>query len=149
LRALRASMIAFMLTLAALSLAADEKLPPWQSLLKGEDAKKAAELQKEIDQHWEAAKFEEARKAAEALAELRNRAQGADHWEAVNANCQVKAIRSIMTKGADLQKEIAGTPAVQRQAETHVAKERYRDAQPLLETILMIHRKVLGDEDHR
>ncbi len=59
--------------------------PPWQRYLQGEDAKKAAEQEKQLTQLQEAGKFEEALKVAEALAALRQKMQGGDHWQAVDA----------------------------------------------------------------
>jgi hypothetical protein len=87
-----ALLIGVVLMLAAGALRSDEPpkapgsdKPPWQRLLQGEDAKKAAEQKKQLDELQAAGKFEEALKVAEVLAQLRTKVQGKDHWEAVNA----------------------------------------------------------------
>jgi hypothetical protein len=51
--------------------------PQWQRLLQGDDAKKAAELEKKLAQLQEAGQFAEALKVAEALTELRTKVQPA------------------------------------------------------------------------
>src|SRR5437899_1997231 len=63
--------------------------PPWQRLLQGEDAKKATEQAKQLEQLQADGKFEDALKVAEALAELREKVQGKDHWQAASARHEV------------------------------------------------------------
>src|SRR5262245_19353850 len=78
--------------------------PPWQRLLQGDDAKKAQLLQQQIDQHWVAAEFDAALKAASELVALRQKVQGADHWQAVNADWLRKAFQIILTREVTDQK---------------------------------------------
>src|SRR5262249_55649752 len=96
--------------------------PPWQRLLQGDDAPKAKQLQRRIDQHWGAAEFDQALKAAEELATLRQNVQGADHWEAVNADWQRKAFQTILTREVADQQPMAKVPALAREAETLKSK---------------------------
>ena len=70
--------------------------PPWQRLLQGEDARTAAAQTRQLVPLRTAGKFEEALKVAQALAELRSKAQGADHWEAVDACWGVQALRRLL-----------------------------------------------------
>ena len=63
--------------LAALVHANDPK-PPWQRLLKGDDAKKAAELAKRIEELEAADRYSEAISLAEELPDLRTKVQGGD-----------------------------------------------------------------------
>lgn len=134
------------LLVAGLSLGAGEKRPPWQRLLKDEDARKAKDLQAQVDRHWEANRFDEALKAAEALAALRAAVQGADHWEAVDARWQVEAMRRILKHDAQDRKEMAGALALRHQIAALQAAESYREAQPLCEQLLAVFRRVLGEE---
>jgi tetratricopeptide (TPR) repeat protein len=120
--------------------------PPWQRLLQGADAKQAAELQGRVTQQQQAGRWAEALRAADELLELRQRAQGKDHWEAVDAHWQGQALRAAQRQGKELQKEYAELPGLQRQAFALVAKGRYWEAQPLLDRTLDINRKVLGEE---
>src|SRR6516165_67605 len=132
------------LVLAAV--AAEPAQPPWQRLLQGEDAKKAAEQERRLAQGQEAGKFEEALKAAQALAELRGKVQGADHWQAVDARWAVEALGRVVRQGDETRKAYAGSFVLARQAAALEGQGRYRDAQPLQEKLLAICRKVLGEE---
>jgi hypothetical protein len=125
---------------------ADPSRPPWQRVLQGLDAMKARVLQGRVEQQQQAGKWEEALSAAEQLLQLRQQAQGHDHWQAVNAHWQVQALRAVQGEGQELQKEYAGLPALENQAMALVARGRYREAQPLLDRALAIRRKVLGEE---
>ena len=62
--------------------------PPWQRLLQGDDATKAATLESRITELMQAQKWGEARKAADDLAKLRADKQGKAHWQAVDAGVQ-------------------------------------------------------------
>jgi CHAT domain-containing protein len=120
--------------------------PPWQRYLQGDDAKKAVEQEKQRTQLQEAGKFKEALQVAEGLAEMRSKAQGAEHWEAVNARWTVEACRRVLRANKEEQQNYNRTSALRRQASDLEAKGRYREAQPLLEQVLAICRKVLGEE---
>jgi tetratricopeptide (TPR) repeat protein len=119
--------------------------PPWQRLLQGDDAKKAQELEQRLGSLQEAGKFEEALPVAQRLAELRERLQGADHWEAVNARQAVEAVRRALRQVKGRREEYAASFAWQRQAYGLVERARYREAQALLEKVLAARRKVLGE----
>jgi CHAT domain-containing protein/tetratricopeptide (TPR) repeat protein len=121
--------------------------PPWQRLLQGDEARKAAQQEKELAQLQETGKFADVLPLAEALAKRRAAMQGTDHWEVVNARWKVKALRRVLRQEAQTRQQWAGIYTAQRQAEALIAKARYKEAQPLREQILAIHRQVLG-EDH-
>jgi hypothetical protein len=121
--------------------------PPWRRWLKDADVRKAVRLLKELDRLQAAGRFDEALKAARTLADLRAKAQGADHWQSINARHEVAAIRLVLKQDALARKEYASIVSLQSQADVLMAKGRYREAQSLLEKILAIRRKVLG-EDH-
>jgi serine/threonine protein kinase len=120
--------------------------PAWQRYLTGGDARKAARLEKEQARLEAAGRFAEALKAAQALADVRATVQGADHWQAIDARHAVAALRQVQKQGGAARKEYAAIAALQSQADALVGKGGYRDAQPLLEKILAIRRKVLGEE---
>ncbi|MHB1426036.1 MAG: tetratricopeptide repeat protein [Gemmataceae bacterium] len=120
--------------------------PPWQRLLQGADAKKAAEQEKKLAQLHEAGQFAEALKLAESLMELRAKVQGADHWQAVNARFQVEALRRVLKAKKEEQQNYSRAFGQQREADGLVAKGHHREAQLLLEQVLSICRKVLGEE---
>ena len=110
---------------------AEAMKPPWQRLLQGEDAKKAAEQEKRMAELQEAGKFEDALKAAQALAELRGQVQGADHWQAVDARWVVEALGRVVRQGDEARKAYAGMAVLARQAAALEGRGRYQDAQPL------------------
>ncbi len=148
-----ASVLGLMAALFAVALRADERAkktdaakPPWQRMLQGEDAKKAAEQEKKLAQLQQAGQFTEALKVAEALAELRTKTQGVDHWQAVDARFEVEAIRYVLKANKQEQQSYRRAFALEHEAEALTAKGRYQEAQPLLEQVLAIRRKVLGAE---
>src|SRR5262245_22708699 len=81
--------------------------PPYQRLLQGDDARKAAVWHKRINALAAAAKFAEAVTAAEELHQLRRRAQGTDHWEATTARWNAEAYRRASTQPPAKQQEYA------------------------------------------
>jgi tetratricopeptide (TPR) repeat protein len=120
--------------------------PPWQRYLHGEDAIKAAEQEKQLAQLQEAGQWEEALPVAQAQDQLRVRAQGADHWQAIDARFHVEAIRRVLKASKEEQQSYRRALTMQREAAGLVARGRYREAQPLFEQVLAICRKVLGEE---
>ncbi|HEY7326073.1 MAG TPA: tetratricopeptide repeat protein [Gemmataceae bacterium] len=102
---------------------ADEANPQWQRYLQGEDAKKATVQEKS-----------------------RDKTQGTDHREAVEPRSAVEKFRRVLQATKEDQQSYISTFTMQREADTLVAKGRYREAQPLLKQILAIRRKVLGEE---
>jgi hypothetical protein len=114
--------------------------------LQGDDAKKAAEQEKKLDQLQEAAQFAKALKVAETLAELRTKVQGADHWQAINARMTCEAVRRVLKANDAEQKSFSRSFVWYREADALKAKGRYREAQLLVEQVLATRRKVLGEE---
>jgi tetratricopeptide (TPR) repeat protein len=121
--------------------------PPWQRLLQGADAEKAAELEERLQQLQSGGQFEEARKVAEEIAALRIRLQGADHWQAVTAQQNVAAVTLVLQAGKADREDYTASFAWQRDADALYHKGRYREAQPLFDRVLAVRRKVLGEED--
>jgi tetratricopeptide (TPR) repeat protein len=126
---------------------ATARKPPWQWLLQGEDARRAAQQEKELVQLQEAGKFAEALPLAQALAKRRAEVQGADHWEAAHARREVVTLRRVLRLGEDVRQKMAHAYTQQRQATTLFSRGRYKEAQPLWEQSLATFRSVLG-EDH-
>jgi tetratricopeptide (TPR) repeat protein len=129
--------------------AADEPAavkPPWQRLLQGDDAKKAEELQKRLDELQPAGKFADALETAEQLARLREERQGKEHWQAVDARFTAEALRRAVRSEKVDREEYAGTFEQFRRASSLEQKGQFKDAFPLRQQILAIRRKVLGEE---
>ena len=131
---------------AVVKLVAKPTTPPWKRQLTKEDAKKAAKLTGQIHQLVAAGKFAEALVAAEQHAQLREERQGADHWQAVNARWEVKAIQRVERQDEPSRSDYSGVLALARQGKALEDKGHFREAKPVLEKVLAIRRKVLGEE---
>jgi tetratricopeptide (TPR) repeat protein len=133
--------------LAALAAAAEppREKPPWQRLLQGDDARNAQTLQTRLQEFQEAGKIEAALALAEELEALRRRIQGADHWQTVEAKYQAEALRKASRAGKEERAEYAQSFSSQRRANEFRGRGRYREAQPLLDTVLAVRRKLLGE----
>jgi tetratricopeptide (TPR) repeat protein len=139
--------------LCGLALGAQEPIrppvptPPWQRLLQGDDARKAKELQDQVNALQGTGKLEEALPVARALLELRERCQGADHYQAADARWQVEALRRVLRQGPQVHQDFVRSFALRNQGGALWSQRRYGEAQPLFEKALALRRAVLG-EDH-
>src|SRR4051794_27758283 len=88
---------------AGLLAAADKpaEKPPWQWLLRGDDAKLAAALTKRVDELREKDRYAVAVQAEEDLLALRRLAQGPDHYEAVTARWDLEALQRLAALPAE------------------------------------------------
>jgi tetratricopeptide (TPR) repeat protein len=120
--------------------------PPWQRLLQGDDARKAQELEEQIEGLLQAGKFAEALASAEAVARLRAERQGKDHWEAVEARFTVEALRRVIAGGKKGREDYVAAGELANKAAALEQKGRHRDALPLREQVYAILREVLGEE---
>jgi tetratricopeptide (TPR) repeat protein len=119
---------------------------PWKRVLKGDDARKAAELQKQIDDLSAVGKFAEAVKPADELLTLRQNVQGSKHWETVNAHVQRDTMKYGAAQPAARQQDLVMAIKRTAEAERLDQQERYADAEPLYRQALAIRRKVLGEQ---
>ena len=85
---------------------AAEKLP-YERLLRGEDQKQAAALEKQIGDLWAAAKFTEATVPAEKLLNLRRRVQGPNHWQAADGARELETLRQAARLPDEQQRQLA------------------------------------------
>jgi tetratricopeptide (TPR) repeat protein len=120
--------------------------PPWRRLLQGKDAHQATELEQQLAPLLRAGKFEDALKPAQALADLRTRSQGASHWQAADARRQVETLRRLLRQGEGPRGEYVSSFALVSRADQLEKTHRHKEAQPLREQVLAVHRKVLGAE---
>src|SRR5262249_23688555 len=75
--------------------------PPWQRLLTGEDAKKAASLQHRIEELENGDQYAEAIKRSEELLALRTKVQGAEHWETIDQKWSLTALKKVAALPAE------------------------------------------------
>src|SRR5208282_3151778 len=79
----------------ALAARADEPKPQWQRLLTGDDARKAAELKKQLAALQAARRWPEAIRLREEYVALRTKVQGADHWQTIDARWELLTARKL------------------------------------------------------
>jgi CHAT domain-containing protein len=120
--------------------------PPYQRLLQGGDAKRAAALQKRADQRAAADDYAGAIQAAEQLLALRRRVQGADHHEAVDAHWRVAELEKVAALPAERRAEYRAAERGGRKAPQLVEHGHLALALPLLQGLLELQRQVLGEE---
>ena len=121
--------------------------PPWQRLLQGDDARKADAQERQLEQLQTAGKFDDALKVAETLAKLRTKAQGANHWQTVNARWDLEAVNRVLRQGKEGRDDYARSFLLWAKAQALESKGQFREAQGLRQKTLAIWQKVLG-EDH-
>src|SRR5262245_12771081 len=105
--------------------------PQWQRMLEGDDARKAADLEKRVEEHFTKNHLGEAAAVARELARFRADKQGADHWESADARWQAAAVTALSRAG--LADEWKSAQAADADADALERRGRYREAQPLKE----------------
>ena len=76
-------------------------------MLTGDDAKRVAELEKQIDELRQGGNYTEAQKAARAIVELRTRGQGPDHWQTADARRLLHRLAKIAALPEEARRELA------------------------------------------
>ena len=83
------------------------KLPPWQRLLKGEDARKAEALEKQYVELQKKGQFAAAVTPAHQDWEIRRRLQGDDHWQTVRVRREEETCARVARLDGKAQAEFA------------------------------------------
>jgi hypothetical protein len=119
----------------------------WQRLLTGDDARKAAALEKRIADLANQDHYDEAILAAAELHALRAKVQGPDHWETANARWALAALQKVAALPEE--KRRGWRKSAQKDAEAGRLEEqaRFAKALPLREGYLSWCLEILG-EDH-
>jgi tetratricopeptide (TPR) repeat protein len=122
------------------------KLPPWQRVLKGDDAMKVAALEKQIWDLEKKGQFAEAVGPAQQALAIRHRVQGEDHWETVNARlAKLTCVRSAALS-RKAQSDLATSYMHAETGENLRQKGRNGEAEPLLVDALAVVEQVLGED---
>lgn len=120
--------------------------PQWQRYLRGEDARRAEALAKELADAMRAGKRDEARKTAEAIVALRTRLQGADHWQVRNARLDLEAMTEPPRTAE--QNETAGkAKALFEKVLTLYKQGQPADAVATAAEVVRLFKQVYGDRD--
>ncbi|MFI5455328.1 MAG: tetratricopeptide repeat protein [Isosphaerales bacterium] len=114
--------------------------------LTGDDARRAAELDKAIVAALRADRWDEAIARAEELLAVRVRAQGPKHFETVSEEWRLKALRRVAPMPNEDRVAYQSVHTMIEQALALNAQGKYAAAQRLLEKALEIRRRLLTDE---
>jgi len=120
--------------------------PPWQRLLTGADARKAADLDKRIVELEAVDHYAEAIRLREELLALRTQEQGAEHWQTVNAKWALVATTKVAAlpeeKRAGWRQAAKGAAAAERLEQ----QAQHGKALALRQERLKWCREVLGED---
>jgi CHAT domain-containing protein len=115
--------------------------------LTGNDQKRTRELNQAASKAGRADRWDEVVAAFEELVALRTRAQGAKHYETVEAACRVKAARRVAAMSKNDRAEFLSMMRTNAQAISLERQAKYAEARPLFEKVLAGWRRLLGEDD--
>jgi tetratricopeptide (TPR) repeat protein len=134
--------------LLAATARAEEKAP-WERRLEGEDARKASQLEKQIQELIAAQKVPETFPLVEELLALRRRIQGPAHWQTVNLRIAVEQSKQLLTLPADQITRLTEANKHLAEAGRLRGKGNRTEADSLYRKALTIFREVVGEQDTR
>jgi tetratricopeptide (TPR) repeat protein len=120
--------------------------PAGQRVLQGDDAVRAAELDKAITAGLKAGCWAEAIVRAEELHALRARVQGPKHFETVDEEWRLKTLSQVALMPHEDRVAYESADTMDKQAEALYAQGKYAQEQPLHEKALEIWRRLLTDD---
>ncbi len=124
------------------------KKPPYERLLQGDDAKRAAELKEKIEEAEKADQYDEAIELSERLFALRVNLQGGDHWETVNQKWRLDRVRKVARLSPEDRERWREATRRAIDIEKLMSQGKFTDAQSLCQKFLDLRREFLGDK-HR
>ncbi|MGO9921831.1 MAG: tetratricopeptide repeat protein [Isosphaeraceae bacterium] len=119
---------------------------PGLTKLIGEDEKRAKGLDEQIAKALKADRWDEAIARAEELVALRTRVQGPKHFETVNTEWRLKALRQVAPMPKADRTVCQSAREMIEQADAFDAQGKYAQALPLCEKALAINRRLLTDD---
>jgi CHAT domain-containing protein/tetratricopeptide (TPR) repeat protein len=120
--------------------------PPWQRVLRGDDAKRVESLEGQITDRERKGEFAEAAAAARDVLAIRLRAQGEDHWQTVDARVKAAAWARVGALPRQSQSDLAVAIRQTDEADQLGEKGRHAEAERLHRTALATLRRTLGEE---
>jgi CHAT domain-containing protein len=121
-------------------------LPPWQRVLKGEDATRVRVLEKTLAEFDAQGEFGGAVAPARELLAIRRRAQGDDHWETVDARERLRMFERVASLPRDGQEALDMASQENERAAKLYAQRKFAEAATLFRHSLSVFRDVLGEE---
>jgi tetratricopeptide (TPR) repeat protein len=118
--------------------------PPYKRLLQGDDATKAAALEKRIEELWAAAKFADAQEPAAEILALRQRVQGEGHWQTSDAARQLETLRQATKLPVKQQQALAEVAGFLAKAQDVMKRGKYAEAEPFYRKALAVYEEILG-----
>jgi tetratricopeptide (TPR) repeat protein len=119
---------------------------PYRRLLTGQDALLAASLEKRIGELTEAGLWAEALKLARELAALRERVQGAGHWQAADAARNVRTLLKLVALPEPDRTTFLAVPRMLAEAAQLRARGKTTEGAVLCDKAWDIRTGVLGEE---
>jgi tetratricopeptide (TPR) repeat protein len=117
--------------------------------LTGADAKRAEELDKTIDAALKADRWDEAIVKTRELLALRAKVQGPKHFETVDAQRALRALRRVAPMPKEVRAAYGSANSLNEEALKLYSKGKYGQAQPLFEKALEINRRLLTNDHHQ
>jgi tetratricopeptide (TPR) repeat protein len=114
--------------------------------LTGDDAKRAEELDKAIEAAMKADRWDEAIARSEELLALRAQIHGPKHFETVDEEWRLKALRRVAAMPREDRVAYHSAKVTNERAVALNAQGKYAQAQPLYEKALEIRRRLLTDD---
>jgi len=124
---MRSGIVVLWLMVAVVAMADEpaKELPPWQRMLKGEEAKTAERLEKEASDARAAGDLVKWGDAVRELAKVRLAKQGRDHWQTVDALWRAAAVERVAAAGPELQAEYRKIPAWSSESRMHAGNGEF------------------------
>jgi tetratricopeptide (TPR) repeat protein len=120
---------------------------PFKGSLVAEDAKKVENLNLKIDGLIEKGQFAEAADVVKQVLEVRQRVQGADHWETGDCRRSLQTLQRIAALTGAARSEWDKSTRMWKDAFTKAFQKNYGEAIPLLKQAMEIRRRLVGDEN--
>jgi CHAT domain-containing protein/Flp pilus assembly protein TadD len=133
--------------IAGTGFALAQELPPYRRVLMGDAAATAAEFERQLAGQIGMGQIKEAQQTAEKLLKLRTQAQGADHWQVVDARWQVKRLARLEAGGAQQLSQDRELQRLDREAKQAMQTGNLGQAEKLLNEALDLQIKLHGADD--
>lgn len=118
---------------------------PGRRALTGDDARRAGELQRQVDVLMSGGKFAEAVRPAEEVLALRQRVQGERHWETVEARVLRDLLKDVAALPPAGQRDALAAGRQFAAAERLHQQGRYAETEPPLRRAVAALRQALGE----
>jgi tetratricopeptide (TPR) repeat protein len=123
-------------------------VPAYRRVLVGDEAKRADELEQQIEDLRKAGKYTAAAGIARTILETRCRRQGQDHWQTADAQRLLQTLERAATFPAKAQADLAESTRLDGEVFGLYQRGKYAQAVPLLQRVLDLRRRHFGEEHH-